>query len=116
MSPCWEDVVSLPSKRHFFTRVRYWSARCATRGSLFLLVFPLVEGESAGWPWWALICLLLSVPCLIAFLAYEHWTTRQGKTPLVSLLLFRQRRFPAGLLTIVLASALFAAEIGRAHV
>lgn len=79
--------------------------------SLFLLVFPLVEGESAGWPWWALICLLLSVPCLIAFLAYEHWTTRQGKTPLVSLALFRQSRFPAGLLTIVLASALFAAVL-----
>jgi EmrB/QacA subfamily drug resistance transporter len=79
--------------------------------TLFLLVFPLVEGESAGWPWWALICLLLSVPCLIAFLAYERRTTRQGKTPLVSLVLLRQRRFPAGLLTVVLASALFAAVL-----
>lgn len=77
--------------------------------SLFLLVFPLVEGERAGWPLWLLICPSLSVPCLIAFLAYEQRTARQGRIPLVSLVLFRQRRFPAGLVTIVLASAFFAA-------
>jgi MFS family permease len=77
--------------------------------ALFLLVFPLVEGESVGWPLWLLICPFLSVPCLIAFLAYEQRTTRQGRIPLVSLVIFRQRRFPAGLLTIALASAFFAA-------
>ena len=77
--------------------------------TLFLFVFPLVMGESAGWPWWMLMCLLLSVPALIVFLVYEQRTTRQGKTPLVSLVLFRQRRFSAGLLTSTLASLLFAA-------
>jgi predicted MFS family arabinose efflux permease len=79
--------------------------------TLFLVVFPLVMGGSAGWPWWMFMCLLLSVPALIAFLVYEQRTTRQGKTPLVSLVLFRQRRFSTGLLTITLASALFAAML-----
>jgi len=79
--------------------------------SLFLLVFPLVEGESAGWPRWALICLVLSVPALIAFLVYEQRMTRQGKSPLVSLTLLRQRRFSAGLLTITLSVLLFTAML-----
>jgi predicted MFS family arabinose efflux permease len=56
-----------------------------------------------------MICLVLSVPCLIVFLAYEQRTTRQGQVPLVQLSLFRQRSFPAGLLTMMVASGLFAA-------
>ena len=79
--------------------------------TLLFLILPLVLGESAGWPWWMLVCLLLSVPALIAFLAYEQRVTRQGKAPLVSLVLVRQRRFSAGLLTVTLSSALFAAVL-----
>jgi predicted MFS family arabinose efflux permease len=79
--------------------------------TLFFFVFPLVLGESAGWPWWMLVCLLLSVPALIAFLAYEQRITRQGKTPLVSLMLLRQRRISAGLFTLMLSGSLFAAML-----
>lgn len=77
--------------------------------TLFVLIFPLVQAESTGWSPWLLICLVLSVPCLIVFLAYEQRATRQGQVPLIQLSLFRQRRFPAGLLTIMVASGLFAA-------
>ncbi len=79
--------------------------------ALFLLVFPLVEGGNAGWPLWALICLFLSVPCFIAFFAYEQRITRQGKTPLISLALFQQHRFSSGILTVAVAYALFAANL-----
>jgi EmrB/QacA subfamily drug resistance transporter len=79
--------------------------------TLFLLVFPLVEGGNTGWPSWALLCLLLSIPCLIAFLIYEQRITQQGKTPLVSLALFQQRRFSSGILTVILAYALFASTL-----
>jgi EmrB/QacA subfamily drug resistance transporter len=79
--------------------------------TLFLLVFPLVQGGNAGWPLWALICLLLFVPSLIAFLAYEQRRTRLRRTPLVPLVLFRQRRFSSGILTVALAYALFAATL-----
>jgi MFS family permease len=54
---------------------------------------------------------MLSVPALIAFLAYEQRMTRQGKTPLVRLTLFQQRQFAAGLLTGTLAGLLFAAML-----
>lgn len=73
--------------------------------TLFLLVFPLIVGGKAGWPWWA----ALSLPCLVAFLAHERRITKQDKAPLVELSLFRQRRFPAGLLTVALANALYGA-------
>ncbi|QBD75837.1 MFS transporter [Ktedonosporobacter rubrisoli] len=75
--------------------------------SLFLLVFPLVMGGNAGWPLWSIICLLLFVPSMAIFLVYEQRLTKQGKLPLVSLGLFRQRRFPAGLLTNLLATMFF---------
>ncbi|WP_165423082.1 MFS transporter [Ktedonosporobacter rubrisoli] len=74
--------------------------------SLFLLVFPLVLGGEIGWSLQVVLCLLLSVPCLIAFIAYENRMTRSGKLPLVSFSLFRQRYFPSGILTIILDSAL----------
>ncbi len=79
--------------------------------SLFLLVFPLVEGGNAGWPLWALICLFLAVPCFIAFLAYEQRITTQGKLPLIRLSLFQHRRFSSGILTVGLAYALFASNL-----
>ncbi|QBD75455.1 MFS transporter [Ktedonosporobacter rubrisoli] len=74
--------------------------------ALFLLIFPLVLGEGIGWPLWILLCLLLSIPCLGAFLIYEMSRTKRGKTPLVSFALFRHRRFPAGILTSMLAAFL----------
>lgn len=79
--------------------------------TLFLFIFPLVMGESAGWPWWLLVCLFLSIPALIAFLAYERWMSRQGRVPLFSLALFQQRYFSAGLITMLLSGSLFAATL-----
>lgn len=75
--------------------------------TLFLLIFPLVQGSSMGWPLWALICLVLSVPSMILFIAYEQRMTRQGRLPLVSLALFRQPRFTGGNLTVLLNGMLF---------
>jgi EmrB/QacA subfamily drug resistance transporter len=79
--------------------------------SLFLLVFPLVEGGNAGWPLWAVICLVLAGPFFLAFLAYEQQLTKQGGTPLIRLSLFQQRRFSSGILTVGLAYALFASNL-----
>lgn len=75
--------------------------------SLALLIFPLLLGNSTGWPLWSKVCLPLSVPCLLAFLAYEHRVTRLGKLPLISLGLFRIRQFTAGVLTTWFSQVLF---------
>ncbi len=89
-------------------------ARSLDSGGVVLLtcsLFPLVEGGNAGWPLWALICLFLAVPFFIAFIAYEQRIAKQGKTPLISLALFQQRRFSSGILTVGLAYALFASNL-----
>lgn len=77
--------------------------------ALALFIFPLVLGSSTGWPLWTWLCLLLSVPCLLAFLAYERRITRRDQLPLVSLALFSLRSFSVGTLTNLLNNALFAA-------
>src|SRR5258708_32792977 len=74
MSPCWEDVVSLPSKRHFFTRVRYWSARCATRG---LIDFPLFSFQAARILMMLQVFLLLLLSFFTLYLpqlCHLYWT------------------------------------------
>jgi EmrB/QacA subfamily drug resistance transporter len=79
--------------------------------TLALLVFPLVEGGSLGWPMWALVCLVLAIPSFIAFLLYEQHMSRKDQTPLVPLAFFRQPRFRAGVLTVALAFFLFASNL-----
>ncbi len=64
--------------------------------ALFMLVYPLVEGRSVGWPWWTVAMLVLAVVLLGAFTAYEIHRTRQRRSPLVEMTLFRQRAFAAG--------------------
>jgi EmrB/QacA subfamily drug resistance transporter len=67
-------------------------------GGLFLLTFPLVEGRDAGWPLWAWLCLIASVPVIAGFVRFERWKTARDGAPLVVLSLFRERSFDAGLL------------------
>lgn len=66
---------------------------------LFLLTYPLIEGHGAGWPLWTFVCLLCSVPVLIAFVFYEARLAKSRGVPLVPLELFKQRSFSLGVLT-----------------
>jgi len=68
---------------------------------LVLLVYPLVQGQKAGWPAWAFASLGASPLVLAAFVLYERRVTARGGTPLVELTLFRERVFVTGLLTTV---------------
>ena len=67
--------------------------------ALFLLVYPLVEGREAGWPWWAFACLAAAPPTLAVFIHYERRVLARGGAPLVELTLFRNRPFAVGLAT-----------------
>jgi EmrB/QacA subfamily drug resistance transporter len=73
---------------------------------LFLLVFPLVEGQDAGWPAWTFICLGLSPVVLACFVLYER-TLPESRFPLVQLSLFSIPSFRLG----VMISALFLAGV-----
>ena len=65
--------------------------------SLALLVYPLVEGREAGWPWWTYTCGAGSILLLAVFVRFERRVTERGGSPLVELSLFHDRAFVIGL-------------------
>lgn len=64
---------------------------------LFMLVYPLTEGRSLGWPAYLLALLPASLIVLGLFFVYERWKTRRDASPLVPTTLFGDRAFSAGL-------------------
>ncbi len=87
------------------TRLDVGGVVLATAGIL-LLVYPLVEGQVAGWPAWTFICMALSPVMLALFIIYER-SLPSTRFPLVQLSLFRIRSFAVG----VAISAVFIAGI-----
>src|SRR6202050_4432598 len=73
---------------------------------ILLLVYPLVEGQVAGWPAWTFICMGISPVMLVLFVLYER-SLPSTRFPLVQLSLFRIRSFAVG----VAISAVFIAGI-----
>jgi len=78
------------------TRLDLVGAGIATAG-LVLLVYPLVEGQVAGWPLWTFICMGVSPFVLLLFVLYER-SLPSGAFPLVQLSLFGIPSFRTGLL------------------
>ena len=66
--------------------------------ALLMLIFPLVEGRTLGWPLWTFVLMAASVPMFALFALYERRKTRRDNSPLVVLDLFRERAFVSGLL------------------
>jgi len=67
-------------------------------GGLALALVPLTLGRDVGWPTWTWVSLAAALPVLAATVAWERHLTRNGGDPLLSLALFRDRAFSAGLL------------------
>lgn len=61
-----------------------------------LVMFPIVEGRSTGWPVWILLLLVASVPVFLVFLRVERRVRARGDAPLVNPELFRLPSFRAG--------------------
>lgn len=72
----------------------------ASTGGL-LVLYPLIQGRSAGWPPAFLLMLLVAAPILVAFLRWERRLTETGGQPLVDFSLFKARSFRAGLIVAV---------------
>nr|CTQ92268.1 transmembrane efflux protein [Kibdelosporangium sp. MJ126-NF4] len=70
--------------------------------ALFLLTFPLIQGQEAGWPWWTWSCFAASLVAFAAFVVIE----RRVADPLMDLALFRQRSFSLGLVLVLCVYAL----------
>jgi EmrB/QacA subfamily drug resistance transporter len=50
---------------------------------LGMLMYPLIEGRSAGWPLWSVAMLVASPVVLAAFFLHQRWKTRRNLGPLL---------------------------------
>ena len=76
--------------------------------AMFLLVFPLAQGHSLGWPAWLYAMLAASVLMLAAFGWYQIRRQRAGRDPLVEPSLFRHGPYRAG----IVFSIVFTGSLG----
>ena len=76
--------------------------------AMFLLVFPLAQGHSLGWPAWLYAMLAASVLVLAAFGWYQVRRQRAGRDPLVEPSLFRHGPYRAG----IVFSIVFTGSLG----
>lgn len=75
--------------------------------AILLLVYPLVEGRSYGWPWWAYVMMVASVALMVLFFFWERRRERAGAAQLLPLALLTNRNFLAGIaMTTVFASGI----------
>lgn len=73
---------------------------------LIAFVWPLVNGQEAGWPLWTWLMIALSVVLLGGFFRYQAKLTANGGAPLIDTRFFRERAFTFGLLATVLFNML----------
>ena len=76
--------------------------------AMFLLVFPLAQGHSLGWPAWLYGMLAASVLVLAGFGWYQVRRQRAGRDPLVEPSLFRHGPYRAG----IVFSIVFTGSLG----
>jgi EmrB/QacA subfamily drug resistance transporter len=69
---------------------------------LGLLMYPLIEGGSAGWPLWSAAMLVSSPFVLAAFFLHQRWKTRLGLQPLLDTNRLADRAFTLGSLLILI--------------
>jgi EmrB/QacA subfamily drug resistance transporter len=67
--------------------------------AMFLLVYPLIQGQSRGWPTWTWVMLAASVVTIAAFVVTQRATERRTGSSLLPMHLFANRGFSAGLVT-----------------
>ncbi len=76
--------------------------------AMFLLVFPLAQGHSLGWPAWLFGMLAASVLVLAGFGWYQVRRQRAARDPLVEPSVFRHRPYRAG----IVFSVVFTGSLG----
>jgi EmrB/QacA subfamily drug resistance transporter len=62
-----------------------------------LLVYPLIQGQEAGWPLWTYLMLAASVAGFLLFARLEVVARRNGRTTLIDPTIFKNRGYTFGL-------------------
>ena len=63
---------------------------------LIMLLYPLIQGNSLGWPVWTHISMVAALIVGILFIVYEKHRMKLNKSPLIALNLFRFKSFIGG--------------------
>jgi EmrB/QacA subfamily drug resistance transporter len=74
--------------------------------ALVAIIYPLIQGQSDGWPTWSFVLIAIGVVLLISFVRYER---RPDGNPLIQPSLLKNRTYLAGVAVIL---ALFGAFSG----
>lgn len=67
----------------------------------FLLIFPLVDGRTLGWPIWIFAMMAASVPVFAAFVLQQRARLLAGRDPLIEFTVLRKRSYVAGVVFIL---------------
>lgn len=67
----------------------------------FLVVFPLVDGRSLGWPAWIFGVLAAAVPVLALFGVQQRRRLARGRTPLIEISVLRKRSYVSGIVFVL---------------
>jgi EmrB/QacA subfamily drug resistance transporter len=99
----------LPSAERQQTRARMDIPGALIAGAgMFLLVYPLIEGNALGWPPYLFVMMAASAVVLAGFGWYQLRRQRTGGAPLVDPAIFANRSYTSGLLFAVV----FVASLG----
>lgn len=90
----------IPESRGERAQSMDWGGAVLLLAGLFLLIYPLSEGQKRGWPLWTWSCLILAIPVLLAFIAVELRKSKRGAIPLVDLSIFQLPSFRVGMITV----------------
>lgn len=71
----------------------------AVAAGLMLLLFPLIEGRSYGWPWWVWVCFAAAAAVFVGLWQYEKLLERRQREPLLAIHVLKQPSFSLGALT-----------------
>ncbi len=82
-------------------------------GSMFLLIYPLIQGREKGWPAWTFAMIVAGLAGFLLLAYVERTRDRAGKVTLITPSLFTRRSFTMGLLT---GMTMFGALIGSSLV
>jgi EmrB/QacA subfamily drug resistance transporter len=66
--------------------------------AMFCVIFPLIEGNGLGWPWWTLAMVVAGVALFLVFYAWVNRQEQRGRPQLLPAHLIRNRNFAIGAL------------------
>jgi EmrB/QacA subfamily drug resistance transporter len=86
-----------------------WVGIALTGVISFLVVFPLVEGRTLGWPVWLVGVAAAALPLLVVVGRRQRGRIARGETPLVELSVLRKRSYVSG---VVFTMVFFGSIVG----